>query len=477
MRRIGYVAGIYKALQILYADPAQADGWVQRPNRQLRRTDAARRAWPPATSPIWPPCAPISMPPRSRPWSCDDGVRHQRRAVSWSRATRIVAARYPPIDLFERVSPDPAVWEALIAAEQLVNPRVRDEVGEIRLVAPEERVSGPGASWVMAAFTHRNPAGSRFSDGSYGVYYAARELRTAVRETAFHFARFAARQRRRAALRGHARAGRAHRQSLRRRGGAARRRARAPAGAGLVRRQPAVRRRACAPPARNGLVYPSVRDAGGRVRRRLPARQPSACRCRARTSSTTGTATAWRATSITSTTRGRRCSSPSGSGIGRNAPTRRQTRRGSPPHATAVHGATGVLQSGHDHRSAASVAGLVSRSGRGGDRRLERHRPRDGAAVRPPGSTGGAGRAAPGAARRGVAEERRAPGGGGAGRAGRRQRRAGGARRDRPGGARAGSASTCWSTTPASCDPHRWRRSRRPISTRCCASISTAPCS
>ena len=35
LRRIGYVAGIYKALQILYADPAQADGWVHRPNRHF----------------------------------------------------------------------------------------------------------------------------------------------------------------------------------------------------------------------------------------------------------------------------------------------------------------------------------------------------------------------------------------------------------------------------------------------------------
>jgi hypothetical protein len=35
IRRIGYVAGIYKALQILYADPVQADGWVRRPNRQF----------------------------------------------------------------------------------------------------------------------------------------------------------------------------------------------------------------------------------------------------------------------------------------------------------------------------------------------------------------------------------------------------------------------------------------------------------
>ncbi len=33
IRRIGYVAGIYKALQILYPDTRQADDWIRRPNR------------------------------------------------------------------------------------------------------------------------------------------------------------------------------------------------------------------------------------------------------------------------------------------------------------------------------------------------------------------------------------------------------------------------------------------------------------
>ena len=88
------------------------------------------------------------------------------RRVGWPRAWRIIASRHPPIDLFERLTPDPAIWEALIALEELTNPRVRDEVGDIALVAPEDRVSGPGASYVMASFTHRNPKGSRFSDGS-----------------------------------------------------------------------------------------------------------------------------------------------------------------------------------------------------------------------------------------------------------------------------------------------------------------------
>jgi hypothetical protein len=41
----------------------------------------------------------------------------------------------------------------------------------------------------MGAFTHIGRA-SRFSDGSYGVYYAARFLETAIAETAYHFGRF-----------------------------------------------------------------------------------------------------------------------------------------------------------------------------------------------------------------------------------------------------------------------------------------------
>jgi hypothetical protein len=111
--------------------------------------------------------------------------------VDWPRAWRVIASRYPPINLFERVIADVAVWDALIALEQLTNPRVRDEMGDIALVPPEERISGPGASYVMAAFTHINPKGSRFSDGSYGVYYTAAALETAIAETVFHFEAFA----------------------------------------------------------------------------------------------------------------------------------------------------------------------------------------------------------------------------------------------------------------------------------------------
>src|SRR5690606_25270720 len=66
------------------------------------------------------------------------------RRVRWHEAHRILPSRYPPIQLFERLTDDPAEWEILAEIESLTNPRVRDEIGEIRLVAPAERVSGPG---------------------------------------------------------------------------------------------------------------------------------------------------------------------------------------------------------------------------------------------------------------------------------------------------------------------------------------------
>ena len=78
----------------------------------------------------------------------------------------------------------------ILAVESLTNPRLRDEVGEIRLVPAEDRVTGPGASIIMASFTHLNPEGSRFSDGTYGVFYATRDIDTAIAETRYHRERF-----------------------------------------------------------------------------------------------------------------------------------------------------------------------------------------------------------------------------------------------------------------------------------------------
>src|SRR5687768_16700070 len=68
----------------------------------------------------------------------------------------------------------------------MTNDRLRDEVGALNLVPPEDRISGPGTSPIMAAFTHLPPYGSRFTDGSFGVFYAGRTLDTAIAETKHH---------------------------------------------------------------------------------------------------------------------------------------------------------------------------------------------------------------------------------------------------------------------------------------------------
>ena len=109
--------------------------------------------------------------------------------IAWKPSWRIIPSRFPPIQLFERVT-EPRDLEAIFELDALTNPRLRDEVGNIRLVPPQDRVSGPGTSIIMAAFTHLNPNGSRFSDGAYGVFYTGKDLEVAVAETRHHRERF-----------------------------------------------------------------------------------------------------------------------------------------------------------------------------------------------------------------------------------------------------------------------------------------------
>lgn len=119
------------------------------------------------------------------------GLTPRCRHIAWDRCWRIIPSRYPPIDLFERIAP-PEDWEALIALESRTNDRLRDQAGQISLISVEERMSGPGTSFIMAAFTHLHPDGSRFTDGRYGAYYGAAAIETAVAETRYHRGRFLA---------------------------------------------------------------------------------------------------------------------------------------------------------------------------------------------------------------------------------------------------------------------------------------------
>ncbi len=113
-------------------------------------------------------------------------------AVNWPGSVRIIRSLFPPIDLFEDIA-DPADWPLLISAEQKTNPRLMETIGNLDLVPEDRRVAGPGATYLMAPFTHvSNDRPSRFSDGTFGVFYAGRSFEVALFETIYHHARFMA---------------------------------------------------------------------------------------------------------------------------------------------------------------------------------------------------------------------------------------------------------------------------------------------
>ncbi len=121
--------------------------------------------------------------------ACPVPVSH----VEWQSAVRIIRSAFPPIDLFEDIA-DPADWPLLISAEQKTNPRIMATIGNLDLVPVERRVSGNGASSLMAPFTHVSlDRPNRFTDGSFGVLYAGNVFETALFETIHHHARFMAR--------------------------------------------------------------------------------------------------------------------------------------------------------------------------------------------------------------------------------------------------------------------------------------------
>lgn len=104
-----------------------------------------------------------------------------------SKVHRLIPSRYPPISLFDWAESSEEL-EEVAALEGLTNDRLVLEYGNINLVAKEDWVTGEGATPIMAAFTH--PGYSRFSDGTFGIYYASDSLATAIAETKFHRERF-----------------------------------------------------------------------------------------------------------------------------------------------------------------------------------------------------------------------------------------------------------------------------------------------
>jgi hypothetical protein len=109
--------------------------------------------------------------------------------LRWRAAKRIISTRFPSVGILDRLV-DPSEVDALLELDARTNPRLREELGAIATIPPAERVVGPGASVIMAPFAHPNPEGSRFCDATFGAFYVAHTLPTAIAEVRYHRERF-----------------------------------------------------------------------------------------------------------------------------------------------------------------------------------------------------------------------------------------------------------------------------------------------
>lgn len=113
-------------------------------------------------------------------------VEHKYKTYNQQQAYRLVNSKFPPESLFDDVA-DEQEFEAIYAIQALTNPRIQDECGNLALLPTNEIPFGiKGVNYATAPFTHVNPDGSRFSDGTFGMLYIADTIQTAIAETKYH---------------------------------------------------------------------------------------------------------------------------------------------------------------------------------------------------------------------------------------------------------------------------------------------------
>lgn len=106
------------------------------------------------------------------------------------KAFRLVATKFPPIELFEDVA-SAEEFELLYELQAMTNPRIQNLTGNLNLLPKEQIPYGiSGCSYAVAPFVHVNPDGSRFADGQFGVLYLADTLDTAISEVRHHQSKY-----------------------------------------------------------------------------------------------------------------------------------------------------------------------------------------------------------------------------------------------------------------------------------------------
>jgi RES domain len=110
-------------------------------------------------------------------------------AISFKNTSRLIPSKYS-IDeesVLTRLAADTKTLHDAFQVESRTNDRLIADVGGLPGITPHELVANvPYASIINAAFTHPRPEGSRFNGPERGAWYAARNVRTAQAEVAYH---------------------------------------------------------------------------------------------------------------------------------------------------------------------------------------------------------------------------------------------------------------------------------------------------
>ena len=105
--------------------------------------------------------------------------------IRWKNTCRLIPSRYPAAGILDRIaSPEdlPFVFEL----ESWTNDRISNELSMLHRIPVSEWVTGPQSTVVMAAFCHPRADGGRFNTADRGAWYAARKLDTAHAEIIYH---------------------------------------------------------------------------------------------------------------------------------------------------------------------------------------------------------------------------------------------------------------------------------------------------
>lgn len=110
-------------------------------------------------------------------------------AISFKDTSRLIQSKYSINEdsVLTRLAPDSRTLHDGFQIESRTNDRLIADVGGLPGITPHELVANvPYASIINAAFTHARPDGARFNGPGRGAWYAAKSVRTAQAEVAYH---------------------------------------------------------------------------------------------------------------------------------------------------------------------------------------------------------------------------------------------------------------------------------------------------